>query len=317
MNKIVVLFLILCMSVTFISCSNKSEDINIVIISKGYQQEFWKSVELGSKDAANELGVKVTFEGPEKETEIASQVKMVLDAIDNKASVIILAALDADLLSPVVEKAKNSGIKILTFDSNVRDELSLSFAATDNVAASNIAGEEMAKAIGKKGKVAIVSHIAGSQSAIDREKGFKDAISKYPDIQIINTYYGDGDRKKSKAITADILKANPDIVGIYGTCEGAAVGVGDAVKDVNMMGRINIIGFDSSKDEINYINDGTINGTVVQNPYKIGYTSVKNAVEVLKGNEIEKNIDTGATYIGKNNINSQEAEKLIYPLGKN
>lgn len=315
MKKIISLFLVLCIGFAFAGCSNKSkDDLSIVVISKGYQQEFWKTVELGSKQAASELGFKLTFQGPEKETEIASQVKMVLDAIDNKASVIVLAALDAELLSPVVEKAKNNGIKILTFDSNVSEDLSLSFAATDNVAASKIAGEEMAKTIGGKGKIAIVSHIAGSQSAIDREKGFKEAIEKYPEIQIINTYYAEGDRSKSKAVTSDILKSNPDIVGIFCTCEGAAVGAADAVKESNM--KKIIIGFDSSEDEINYINDGTITGTVVQNPYNMGYISVKNAAEALKGNSVQKKIDTGATYISKDNINTPEAEKLIYPLGK-
>jgi ABC-type sugar transport system, periplasmic component len=313
MKKMLFFLLIISLVLGLTGCKEK-RDITIAIISKGYQQEFWRTVELGARKAAAESNVKITFVGPDKETDIAGQVNMVHEAVNQKVSAIVLAALDSQLLLPVVEKAHSNNIPVITFDSNIEGNIPLSFAATDNVVASTTAGKEMAKLMNENGKVAIVSHLAGTQSAIYREKGFKDEISKHPQMQIINTYYSDGDRKKAEAITKDIIASNPDISAIYATCEGAAVGVADAIKEEGKTGKISIVGFDSSEDEIKYINDGVINGTVIQNPYQMGYISVKKALSAIKGENVEKRIDTGVTYVNKSNINTTDVNKLIHPL---
>jgi ribose transport system substrate-binding protein len=291
-------------------------EIKVALISKGFQHEFWQTVKLGADSAAKELGVEATFVGPTDETKIADQVAMVEDAINKKVSVIALAALDKKALQPVVEKAKAANIPVITFDSGVEGDIPLSFIATDNVAAGAIAGEQMAKLIGETGKVAIVAHNAGTQTAIDREKGFRDAIAKYPNIQVLNTQYSDGDKAKALAIAQDLMTANPDLAGIYGTNEGAAVGVARAVQEKGMAGKIAVIGFDSSADEIAFIESGVMQGIVVQNPFQMGYLSVKTAVDIVGGKTVEKRIDTGATFINKENLQSEEAQKLLYPLGK-
>lgn len=298
------------------SSSSEEKVYNIAVISKGYQHEFWRTVELGTKKAAEELGVKTSFIGPEKESEVGKQVNMVENAINQHVDAIVLAALDTEALIPVVEKAEKAGIPVVMFDSGVNSEIPKSFVATDNVAAGAIAGEEMAKAIGKKGKVAIVAHNAGTQTAIDREKGFKDAISKYSNIEIINTFFSDGDKSKALAITQDIMTTNPDIVGIYGTNEGSAVGVARAVQEKEMQDEIVVIGFDSSADEINFLEEDVMRGMVVQNPFNMGYLSVKNAVAVLEGNSVEARIDTGAIFVTKENLKTDEVQKLLYPFGK-
>ena len=192
----------------------------------------------------------INFIGPEKETEISKQVGMVENALIKRVDAICLGALDATALVPVAKRVRQAGIPLLTFDSNVAGDLSLSFIATDNVAAGYRAGEEMAKAIGEKGKVAIVSHLAGTTTAIDREKGFRDAMANYPNISILNTQFSDGDKAKALAITQDLLLANPDLKGVYGTAEGNSVGVARAVEERGVQDKVVVIGFDSSEDEV-------------------------------------------------------------------
>src|SRR5690606_24747370 len=170
--------------------------------------------------------------------------------------------------------------------------------------------------IGEEGKVAIVSFVAGASTAVAREQGFINKIKEYPNIEIINTFYSDADRNKAMTITQDILTSTPDIKGILGTNEPSVVGVSLAVEQAGFQDKVTVVGFDSSEDEIYAINNGSMLGTVVQNPYNMGYLGVKQAVKVINGEDVEKLIDTGVTYINKENLETEEVQKLLNPLGK-
>lgn len=291
--------------------------LKIEIISKGYQHEFWRTVQQGAEVAAKELNVDINFIGPESETETAKQVSMVENAINKRVNAICLAPLDGTALLPVSKKAVKSKIPLLTFDSFLADDkTSLSFIATDNVAAGKIAADQLAKLIGNEGKIAIVNHLAGAGSAIDREKGFRDGMKAYPKIKILNTQFSGGDKSKALSITQDLIQANPDIKGIFASCEGNGVGVARAVEEKNLQSKIAVVGFDSSEDEIALLKRGALKGMIVQNPYNMGYLSVKNAVAAINKQKIEKRIDTGATYVSLENFNEPAIQKLLFPLKK-
>lgn len=288
----------------------------IEMVSKGYQHEFWKTVELGAKDAGKKAGVEVNFIGPEKESEVGKQVGMVENGINKKVDIIALAALDANALFPVAKKAKDRGINIVTFDSNVRGGLEKSFVATDNAAAAGKAAAFLAKEINYEGKVAIVAHNAGTSTTIDREKGFREEMKKYPKIKILNTQFSDGDKSKALAITQDIMLANPDLKGVFGTNEGAAVGAARAIEEKKMSDKVVLVGFDSSEDEIKYIKNGVMKGLVTQNPYMMGYKTIEAAVNVLNKKPVDKRIDTGSVLVTIDNLNDKEIQKILNPFNK-
>lgn len=288
----------------------------IEMVSKGYQHEFWKTVELGAKDAAKAAGLELNFIGPEKESEVGKQVGMVENAINKNVDVIALAPLDTNALFPVAKRAVDRGIEIVTFDSNIRGNIEKSFIATDNIAAAAKAADYMAKLINYEGKVAIVSHNAGTSTAIEREKGFRDEMKKYPKIKILNTQFSEGDKSKALAITQDIILANPDLKGVFGTNEGAAVGAARAIEERKVQNKVVLVGFDSSEDEIKYINSGVMKGLVTQNPYMIGYRTVEAAANILENKKIEKRVDTGSVLVTKENINEPEIQKILNPFNK-
>ena len=312
------LLLFLVVFAAFFSCG-KSEDkkdagtgqaassgdkIKIELVSKGYQHEFWRSVEAGAKKAGEELGVEVNFIGPEKETEIGKQVGMVENAINKKVSALGIAALDPDALAVVAKKAMDAQIPVVTFDSNVKDDITSSFIATDNKAAGAMAGEQLAKLINGKGKVAIVSHNPGTTTAIEREAGFREALAKYPDIKILNTQFSDGDN------------ANPDIAGIYGTNEPSIFGVAKGVEEKGLTGKVALVGIDSSEDLAKFLEKGVISGLVIQDPYNMGYQTVQQLYKLSKGEKVEKRIDTGAILVTKENMNNEDIVKKMFPFGR-
>jgi ribose transport system substrate-binding protein len=289
----------------------------IAIIVKGTENVFYQSVKAGADAAAKETGVEYYFTGSSAgETDINGQVSLVENAISQKVSGIIIAASDAKALVPVTEKAIAAGIPVIVIDSGLQTDKYTSFLTTDNVAAANAAGESLAKMLNGKGKVAIVNFVAGAQGAIEREKGFKDAMAKYPGIEVLQTQYYNNDKQKALSLTQDILTANPDLDAIFACNEPGTVGVGRALKEKNNR-KVIEIGFDSSDDIIPLIKDGYLKGTIVQMPYNMGYLGVKAMVDKLNGKEVVKNQDTGFTFVTPENMESPESQKALYPLGKN
>lgn len=293
----------------------KDKKPRVAVISKGYQHEFWRTVEAGTKKGADQYDLDTYFIGPEKESEVGKQVAMVENAINQRVDVIALAPLDANALIPVVTRAKQAGIPVVTFDSGLNTDIPQSFIATDNVEGGRIAGEELAKLVDYEGKVVILAHNAGTSTAIDREAGAKEVLKKYPNIQVLNTQFTDGDRSKALAITQDLLMANPDLKGIYGTNE-SMVGVARAIEEKGLEGKVALIGYDASRDQVRYLQNGVMNGTVSQDPFNMGYLTIKAAAEILEGKEVSKRVDTGATYVTLENFDDVDVQKLIYPFGK-
>ena len=154
----------------------------IPVISKGFQHQFWQAVKSGSEQAAKDLNVEITFEGPETEAMVDKQVEMFQTALDKKPAAICLAAVDSKAFQPLLEKAKAANIPVIGFDSGVDSDIPVTTAATDNIAAAALAADKMVELIGGEGEVAVIAHDQTSRTGIDRVKGFTDQItSKYPE----------------------------------------------------------------------------------------------------------------------------------------
>ncbi|RCW77236.1 ABC transporter substrate-binding protein [Saliterribacillus persicus] len=285
----------------------------IAIVSKGFQHQFWQAVQSGAEKAAEEFDVEITFEGPENESQVDKQMEMLQAALDKNPDAIGFAALDSQASSPLLEKADESGIPIIAFDSGVDSEIPLATASTDNYAAAQEAANRMAELIGEEGKVALVVHDQVSVTGVQRRDGFIETIEEnYPNIEIVDTQYGGGDHLESTNLAKTMMQANPDLAGIYGSNEGSAIGVVNAVRELGKEGEITIVGFDSGKQQIDAIKDGIMAGAITQNPEGIGYETVKAAVQALDGEEVEENIDTGYFWYDKDNIEDEEIQAAIY-----
>jgi len=167
--------------------------------------------------------------------------------------------------------------------------------------------------IGDSGEVALVVHDQTSRTGIDRRDGFINEMkAKYPNVEIIGPQYGGGDQLKSTDLAKAMIQANPDIKGFFGANEGSAIGVVNAVKELDMAGKLVVIGYDSGKAQIDAINDGLMLGAITQNPIGIGAKCVETAVKAINGETVEKNIDTGFFWYDKTNITDPEIAAVLY-----
>lgn len=285
----------------------------IPMVSKGFQHQFWQAVKQGAEKAATQFDVAITFEGPENESQVDKQLEMLQAAINKKPSALCFAALDSKAAIPLLQKAKDQKIPVIGFDSGVDSDIPLATAATDNIKAAGAAADKMASLIGGTGEVAIVAHDQTSRTGIDRVKGFTDQIkSKYPNIKIVATQYGGGDQLKSTDLAKAILQANPNLKGIFGANEGSAIGVLNGVKEAGKVGKVVVIGYDSGQQQMDAIRRGDEAGAITQDPIGIGFKCVEAAVKAVKGEKLDKNIDTGFKYYDKSNIDQPDIAALLY-----
>lgn len=288
------------------------DEIYIPLVSKGFQHQFWQAVKSGADQAAEEFGVRITFEGPDNETMVDRQIDMLAAALANKPSAIGFAALDSQAAIPLLRQAADAGIPVIAFDSGVDSDIPVATATTDNVAAAALAADKMAEFLGGSGKVAVVAHDQTSRTGIDRRDGFLNRIaSEYPDIEVVSVQYGAGDQLTSTEVAKAILTANPDLGGLFGTNEGSAIGIVNAVREMGSEG-VTIIGYDSGKAQTDAIRDGLMAGAITQNPVGIGYETVKAAVAAMNGETLPEIIDTGFYYYDQSNIDDAEIQAVLY-----
>ncbi len=290
----------------------------IAVIVKTTNSNFWQNVNKGASDAIKlpELkGYTMTFQGPAQESNIADEVAMVENAVNRKVAAIVLAPSDPEALVPAVKKAWEAKIPVIILDSMLADsgkDYYKSFLATDNQKAGELCAQALIAKIGKEGKIAVMSYVAGVGSEIGRVGGFKDYIAKNSKLQIVGTYYSQAQMANALNQTTDVLAANPDLKGIFGANEPTAVGMGRALAQAGKAGKVVAVGFDGNVDLQNFVKDGTLSAIAVQGSYQMGYLGLKTAAEALAGKKVEKFVNTGVVMVTKDNIEKPEAKNVLY-----
>ena len=304
------LALVLATTLAFATAASAQETY-IPLVSKGFQHQFWQAVKSGAEQAGKDYKVKVSFEGPETEAMVDKQIDMLSAALAKHPKAIGFAALDSKAAIPLLKKAQAAKIPVVAFDSGVDSDIPVTTATTDNRAAAALAADKLAQLIGDTGEVAVVAHDQTSRTGIDRRDGFVERMkAAHPNVKIVSIQYGGGDHLKSTEVAKSILQASPNLKGMFGTNEGSAIGIVNAVKETKR--KIVVVGYDSGKLQKDAIRDGTMAGAMTQNPVGIGYKTVEAAVKALKGEKLPKIIDTGFYWYDKTNIDDPKIAAVLY-----
>ena len=291
------------------------DQLYVAMIMKSYSGDFWKTVELGAKTAGTDLGVRVTVEAPDTETNIEQQIKMVETAVIKGANILAISVLDTKGLVPAIEQAAAKGVKIITFNSMIDSPLPLTHVATDNWAAGLLAGKALGELLGGKGKYAVLGAVEGVKNNRDRSDGAVDYIKKnFPGMQLVTIQYTDNDLNKGLAITSDLITANPDIAGFFSNNETTTISVATVLEEKKLIGKIKHVGFDATNQTVGFLTSKVTNAIVTQVPFNMGYMTVQRAVEATKGESLDKITDTGVALVTLENLNSEKVQKIINPL---
>src|SRR5262249_37804167 len=259
----------------------------IGVVPQGQSHLFWQSVHAGAVAAARENDVEIQWNGPPNERDFNGQLKIVDAMINRRVDAIALSTSDTKAFIGVLERAVQEKIPVIIFDTGIDTDVYTSRVATDNFGAGQMAARRMGEILGGKGKIVIVAVAPGIASTMAREQGFEDVIKKdFPGIEIMDKRYGMADFAKSLEVTENMLTAHPGLTGIFASNESSAVGAAQALK--SRAGAVKMVGFDWSPTLAEGLKTGVIDSLVVQDPFRIGYDTVKAAVEKLNGGTPQK-----------------------------
>lgn len=309
--------------ITFPSCGKKAESntYTIAVIPKGTTHEFWKSINAGAVKAQRELAaqgvaVEIIWKGPLREDDRDQQIQVVENFTSRKVSGIVLAPLDSQALVNPVATAVQAGIPVVVMDSGLKSDKHLSFVATDNFKGGQLAGEHLAKLLNGKGNVILLRYAVGSASTEEREKGFLEAIGKFPEIKLISAdQYAGPTRETAYQASQNLLNRHGgEVNGIFCVNENSTVGMTKALQDLGKAGgKVKMVGFDAGSQSVADLKRGDVQGLVVQNPVFMGYKGVMTMVEHLQGKKVEKRIDTGVALVTPENADQPDIKELLYP----
>jgi ribose transport system substrate-binding protein len=301
------------------SCKkSKSGTSRIAVIPKGTTHEFWKSVHAGVVKASRELGAEVVWKGPLREDDLKAQIDVVQSFTAQGVAGIVLAPLSDKGLVGAVNQATRAKIPVVIFDSDLQGHDYTSFVATDNFAAGKLAAEELAKLLGDKGNVIVLRYNEGSASTAHRENGFLDAIKKHTAIKVkSDNQYGGATTETAHQASENLLAAmqasQGGVDGIFCPNESTTFGMLLALEKTGLAGKVKFVGFDASTKLVEAVRQGHMDGLVLQNPFQMGYLAVATLSRHLRGEAVESRIDTGATFVGKHNLERPEIRDLIAP----
>jgi len=280
---------------------------HFVFVTPLMANPYWDVVEQGWKDAAAKLGANVDYIGPTA-LSLDDMIKYMETAIAQKVDGIATMALNAEAMKKPIADAKAAGIPVVLVDTDSTNSQRDAYAGTSNYAAGQTAGQYMAKITGGKATIAILTGRLDQPNLVARVDGFKNAISKFPGMKVVDMQPDDSDLQKGIQAAEAMLLANPGIDAMFGSEGFGAPALGKVVKEAGKAGKIRVVGFDDLPESVDYIRAGVVDGVVVQKQYVMGYRAVEYLLKLARKQKVPSVTDTGVIMLTKANADSYKSD---------
>lgn len=254
----------------------------LALVVSTLNNPFFVSLKDGAEAQAKEMGFDLIV--LDSQNDPAKELSNVEDVLNKGIKVLLINPTDSDAVKAAVRAANRANVPVITLDRSANGGKVATHIASDNVAGGKMAGDEIIKLLGGKGKVAELQGVPGTSAARDRGKGFHEAIDANKGIELVASQPADFDRTKGLNVMENILQANPDIQAVFAQNDEMALG---ALKATEGSGKkIFIVGFDGTDDGIKAVEAGTLAGTVAQQPDQIGALGIDAAAKIMKGEKV-------------------------------
>lgn len=289
--------------------------LQLAVIPMGTTHEFWKAIHAGALTAARELGVEIIWKGPLKEDDRNEQIQIVETLTNAGVDALVLTPMDDKaLVRPVAEAAK-LGIPTVIFNSALSGDGFIAYISTDNYRGGVLAAERIGRILEGRGTAILIRVLASVEGTTKREQGFLDTLrSKYPNIRVLSDNQYAGVTTETAYQTAEnLLNRFPEVQAVFTPNESSTFGALRAIADHGRAGQLVHVGFDSSNKLIEALAAGRLAGLVLQDPFQMGYRSVRTAVAHLRGEPYEKTVDTGVFLATPENRDEPLILRLLRP----
>ena len=319
----------------------------ISIIGRYSGDSYWKEVEAGAKQAVADINtllgykgndkIKLTFSAPSERDNVDEQINILDAELARYPVAIAIAAVDTTACQVQFEAAADNGAPIVTFDSGSDYADIASHVSTNNIEASKTAANKLATLMERSGEVAVFVQDSFSMTAKEREQGFVEELAaSFPDVSVVNIYHLDelgtmaaniaaeknaalaeGEQEvdpasiTQKEVVQYILEKNPNLKGIYATNLDTTQLVADVLSSLER-DDLYFVGFDGGEEQLKLLEDDVIDGLVIQNPYGMGYAAVVSAARAVLELGNEAFVDSGYTWVTKDNMKEADIKKMLY-----
>ena len=266
---------------------------------------WYEVVKAGSMFAAEEfkksgIDVDVQWDQP-PQADVSDHNQRIETNISKHPDGLVVSCLDPATNVQILDEAVKAGLNVVTFNSFCADRFPF-VGQKDSYQDGFDLAEFLAKQIGDKGNVGILSGSLTAQDHIRRIQGFKAAMAKHPDIKIVFEQPDNDDLDKAVQLTENALQAHPDLVGIFGCNASNPIGAARAVQNAGLAGKVKIVGLDDLPETIQFVKDGVITATMAQRQWEQGYWAVKYVVAKNQGHTIPMDHETGSRIITRENV---------------
>ena len=275
--------------------------------------DFWKALILGTKMAAKEYNADIEIKAPTEENDIERQNELLKEAISEEPDAILFSPSSFTESNDLLKEAKEKGIRISFIDSYTEEKVQDLTVATDNLEAGEKLGKFASTLLDPDDQIAIVAHVKGVSTAVEREEGFRKGLGDLAQ-NIVEVVYCDSQYEKSRKLTQELMEKYPNLKMVAGMNEYSSVGAARAVKAAGAKDRIQVVGVDSSQEAVQLMENGVFKGLVVQKAFKMGYIGVKETILMLRGKSYEKDVNSGCELVTPDNMYDSEIEKLLFPF---
>ena len=287
---------------------------SVALIAKSTDSEFFLSVFAGARAAATEYNLDLTIAGPGTEEDYETQNRMIGEAVEAGADVIVFSAIDYEKNAAAIDAAAAAGVQIVSIDSGVGSDQGSTYIGTDNYAAGRMAARAALERVEGPLRVGIVNYNEGTANGQERVRGATDALVESGRAQIADVVTTLVDVPRAQTDTVALLLAHPEINVLMAFNEPTSVGVSRAVQVLGRPDDIFFVGFDSNVVTIDGLQEGWVDALIVQNPYAMGYLGVESAYKLLAGQSggLEPVVDTSTQIVDRKNLFTTDGQKALF-----
>ncbi len=265
---------------------------------------FFTTLGEGAAQAAEDFGVELTFVGAN--LDVATQVKQVEDFIVSGVDVLIIQGADSAGIVAALDAAEAAGIPVVTTGDRPDGGLITTHIGFDNIESGVIGGEFIAEQLGGTGKVVELIGRLGTESGREKSEGFLQALSNYPDMELVASQPANFQRETAVSVMENIIQAQPEIDAVYAANDDMALGALQALKAAGRDEGVVIVGNDGIDDAIEAIRSGEMAATNATPPFRQGYMGVQVAYRIATGQPVPAEVVERNELITAENIDQAE-----------
>ncbi|MDQ0874421.1 ribose transport system substrate-binding protein [Paenibacillus sp. V4I3] len=264
-----------------------SKEITIGFVVKTMDNPYFQLMNKGAQKAADELGVKLVWKAGQNSTDVAAQLNIVQDLIQQHVSAIVIAPIGPEAIVPAIDKANGNGIPVVIVDTRASGGKIVSFIGYENLSTAADMGKFVVDALLGKGEVGILEGSRGQSTTEERLQGYHKSLDKEPGIKVVASQTANYSQDQGFTVTQNMIQAHPDIDFIIGSNDEMALGAIRAIQNAGKSEKIRVVGFNATPLALQAVKKGEMLATISNHPDKEGYNSVKTALEAVKGNAVE------------------------------